>query len=86
MAAYFPAVQSMHADARVVAPYFPASHGVQEVLLECEVVPASQDAQVADDVAPNAKEKEPAGHSWECPASDQSRSKRDTIILASLAL
>ena len=63
-AAYFPALQSMHADARVVAPYFPASHGVQEVLLECEVVPASQDAQVADDVAPNAKEKEPAGHSW----------------------
>jgi hypothetical protein len=45
-------------------PYFPASHGVQEVLLECEVVPASQDAQVADDVAPNAKEKEPAGHIW----------------------
>jgi hypothetical protein len=65
VAAYFPAVQSMHSDARVVvAPYFPASHGVQEVLLECEVVPASQDAQVADDAAPNTKEKEPAGHSW----------------------
>ena len=64
VAAYFPAVQSMHADARVVAPYFPASHGVQEVLLECEVVPASQDAHVADDAAPNTKEKEPAGHSW----------------------
>ena len=67
VSAYFPAVQSMHADARVVATYFPASHGVQEVLLECEVVPASQDAQVADDVASDAKEKEPAEHSWHSP-------------------
>jgi hypothetical protein len=53
----------MHADARVVDPYFPASHGEQEALVECAYVPASQDTQVSDDVAPKAMEKEPAGHS-----------------------
>ena len=42
--------------------YFPASHGVHMVLLECPYVPASQDKHVADDVDPDDMENFPATH------------------------